>query len=53
LSKFLSHPSTVDLYAMDIPIYNVTTAMKTYLTDHTPAVIPQSVVDELHDLSCK
>ncbi|XP_055343259.1 rho GTPase-activating protein 190-like isoform X2 [Paramacrobiotus metropolitanus] len=49
LHKFLSHPASVDLYAMDIPIYNVTTALKTYLVEQTPPVIPQSFIDELRD----
>lgn len=53
LAKFLANPSSVDLVAMDIPIYNVTTALKTYLTDQTPPVIPQSFVDDLHELNCK
>ncbi|GAV04771.1 hypothetical protein RvY_14997 [Ramazzottius varieornatus] len=52
LAKFLSNPTaSLDLAAMDIPIYNVTTALKTFLTDHLPPLIPQSVVDELHGLA--
>lgn len=38
---------------MDVPIANVTTALKAYMTEQTPPVIPQSFVDELHDLNCK
>lgn len=54
LAKFLSNPTaSLDLAAMDIPIYNVTTALKTFLTDHLPPLIPQSVVDELHGLACR
>ena len=53
LNKFLSNPSApLDLYTLDIPIYNVTTALKTFFTEHLPPLVPQSIIDQLHNLAC-
>lgn len=52
LAKYLSSPSSIDLEEMDIAICSVTSALKTYLSEHIPPVIPKSFLDELTDSNC-